>query len=293
MSGEAFSLGGVVRSLLFIGVFISVVVLLLYGLYVFYFYAGQRSMMFPLHLIGPPPASFLAHNATDLSIQTHAGRVEAWLLWPHDGEAALLNSRPPYPLVIIGHGNGEIIDYWVEAVEPLRSRGMAVLLVEYPGYGRSAGVPTQDSIVEVFVAAYDAAVAHEQIDEGRVVFFGRSVGGGAVAQLAVQRPSAGLVLFSTFSSVRAMAASYRLPGFLARDPFDTQAVVAAYSRPILLLHGTQDPIIPFVHAQRLQAAAPHAELRPLPCGHNDCVRDWDSFWASLDDFWPKAWGQME
>ena len=55
-----------------------------------------------------------------------------------------------------------------------------------------------------------------------------------------QRPSAALVLMSTFTSVRAMAARYYLPGILVSDPFDTLAVVEHYPNPILLIHGSQD-----------------------------------------------------
>jgi pimeloyl-ACP methyl ester carboxylesterase len=259
--------------------------LLLYSLYVLYFYVGQRSMIFPRHLMLPPPPAFQAEHADDLSISTPAGQVEAWLLWPYDSlcraERCIGSHEPPYPLLVMAHGNGEIIDHWVGPVASLRRQGVAVLLVEYPGYGRSAGLPTEAAIVDVFVQAYDAAVAHPQIDAERVWLFGRSVGGGVVAQLAMQRPAAKLILFSTFTSVRDMAVSYRLPGRLARDPFDSLVAVQSYSGPILILHGERDSIIPFTHAERLHAAAPNSELRPLPCGHNDCVRDWSLFWHEV------------
>lgn len=278
-------LGGVIRFLVFVGGG----VLAVYVLYVLYFYTAQRSMLFPRHFIAPAPAVFMAEDALDLGVETGDGRVEAWLLWPHTAAGPRApEGYPGYPLVIVGHGNAEIIDYWVDAVEPLRRAGAAVLLVEYPGYGRSAGAPTERGIVEVFVAAYDAAVAQDEIDGDRVLLFGRSVGGGAVAQLAVRRPSASMVLFSTFTSVRDMASLYHLPGILARDPFDTLAVVGTYDRPLLLLHGREDPIIPFEHARRLQAAAPHAELRALPCGHNDCVNQWEPFWQQVVGFWQDA-----
>lgn len=269
--------------------FVAAAVLLLYVLYALYFYTAQRSILFPRHILPPAPPAFRATDAVDLGVTTtvgkpaenEAGNVEAWLLLPQANSS-------PYPLVIIGHGNAELIDQWVDAVAPLRRQGFAVLLVEYPGYGRSAGAPSEQAIVAAFTQAYDAAVAHPAVDGARVLLFGRSVGGGVVAQLSTERPSAGMIIMSTFTSVRDMASRQGLPGRLARDPFDTLAVVRTYDRPLLILHGEEDTIIPFHHAQRLAAAAPQAELRPLPCGHNDCVDDWATFWQSLTPFFQRA-----
>jgi fermentation-respiration switch protein FrsA (DUF1100 family) len=84
-----------------------------------------------------------------------------------------------------------------------------------------------------------------------------------------------LVLESTFTSVRAMAARLGLPGFLVRDPFDNRSVVSAFGGPVLLLHGAHDEVIDPAHAQQLHAAAPASELHLLPCGHNDCERPWE------------------
>jgi hypothetical protein len=57
------------------------------------------------------------------------------------------------PVMNFGHGNGEVIDYWITAFDGFRERGIGVLLVEYPGYGRSTGSPSGVSIR----AAVDAA----------------------------------------------------------------------------------------------------------------------------------------
>jgi hypothetical protein len=84
------------------------------------------------------------------------------------------------------------------------------------------------------------------------------------------------VLESTFTSVRAIAARFGLPGFLVRDPFDNRSVVAAFAGPILLLHGEHDEVIASAHARALHAAAGTSELQLAPCGHNDCPRPWPS-----------------
>jgi pimeloyl-ACP methyl ester carboxylesterase len=160
--------------------------------------------------------------------------------------------------------------------------------LKYPGYGRSQGSPTQASITEAFVAAYDALLDHPQVDPTAIVLFGRSVGGGAVAALAAQRPSAALILFSTFTNVRSFATRYGLPGWAVRDPFDTLAVVQAYRQPVLIFHGRRDRTIPYVHAVTLHQAASQGELISLACDHNDCVTDWERFWQEVQPFLREA-----
>jgi hypothetical protein len=229
-------------------------------------FLAQRWVLFPAPFVagGAPPDG---PGTLRTWIERADLRAEAWLLSPRRSGVA--------PLVVFAHGNGELIDHWVGELETARDWGLAVLLVEYPGYGRSAGRPSQDSIARAFAAAYDWAVSQPGVDSRRVVGWGRSLGGGAICALARERPLAALVLESTFTSVRAMAARFGLPGFLVRDPFDNRAVVSTFPGPLLLLHGEHDEVISPAHAQVLYAAAPAAQLHWLPCGHNDCARPWD------------------
>jgi uncharacterized protein len=258
--------------------------LFFYLLYIGYFWFAQRSILFPTHLLPVPPAPVEGHAGLEkLWLATEQGTVEAWYLPPQTWDAG-----QPAPLFIMGHGNGELIDFWIEPVAELRQMGIGVLLVEYPGYGRSAGQPSQAGITEAFVAGYDAMLDHPDIDPARIVFFGRSVGGAAVALLSTLRPSAALILFSTFTSMRDLATERYLPAFGVRDPFDTLAAVRAYTGPVLVIHGTQDRLIPYAHGVRLYEAAADGELVPLTCGHNNCVSRWDAFWQSLRPFLTRA-----
>ena len=161
---------------------------------------------------------------------------------------------------------------------------MAVLLVEYPGYGRSAGSPSQSSITEAFVAAYDALIARKDIDASRIVLFGRSLGGGAVCALSIKRPSAAQILMSTFTSARSFAKRYLAPSFLVRDPMDNLAAVEQYEGPILVIHGRHDTVIPYSHGISLHKAARAGKLITYDAGHNDCPPDWEVFWKDIEAF---------
>jgi pimeloyl-ACP methyl ester carboxylesterase len=232
-----------------------------------WFVSFQRATMFPRHLVAragaPPPA-----DAAVVTLDTGEEQIEAWLLPPRGGGTG------PSPLLLFAHGNAELIDHWPGAFEDPRRWGLAVLLVEYPGYGRSTGRPSERSVARAMAAAFDWAATRPEIDARRVVGYGRSVGGAAIGLLARDRALAALVLESTFTSAPAMARRIGVPGFLIRDRFDTLAALGRFAGPILLLHGTRDTIVPTEESRALAAANPRAELHLLACGHNDCPRPW-------------------
>jgi fermentation-respiration switch protein FrsA (DUF1100 family) len=212
-------------------------------------------------------------------LNTEFGKVEAWFLPPiPDGVSS------PAPAIIFGHGNGELIDYWPQELQMFTRLGIGLLLVEYPGYGRSEGSPSQDSIAKTFMTAYDVLSTRQDIDPSRIIFLGRSLGGGALCALAEKRPSAALILMSAFTSVRSLAKRYLAPPFLVRDPFDNLAVVKNYPNPVLIIHGSHDTIIPFSHGKALHQAAKQGEMITYNAGHNDCPPDWDVFRRDVEGF---------
>jgi hypothetical protein len=243
----------------------------------------QRSMMFPgagmaggdSRVGAPPPA-----GVEEVWIDTPAGAVEAWFL-PADGAGTS-------PAAIFAHGNAELIDYAIQDARDLRDIGLSVLLVEYPGYGRSAGRPARRSIGDVFLAAYDQLVARPDIDNDRIVGLGRSLGAGAISDLARDRPLRALVLQSPFTSVADLAKRYFLPPILVRDAFDNAAVLSTFPGPVLLIHGTRDRMIPHSNSERLARVAAASELLSLECGHNDCPPDRAAYMTALDDFLERA-----
>ena len=66
-----------------------------------------------------------------------------------------------------------------------------------------------------------------------------------------------------------MAHGYAAPEFLCRHPFRTDEIVQDLDVPVLIVHGTQDRIIPVEHGRRLHELAPAAAYLEYDCGHND------------------------
>lgn len=243
---------------------LAAVPLVMAAAYLALLFVMQRSMLFPMP---QPMAGEPDRRAEVVRVKTGEGEAVALYLPPR-------TAAGPAPLILFTHGNGELADHWVDGFDVPREWGFGVLLVEYPGYGRAPGAPSEKSITAATRALYDWAAHDPRIDRKRIVAYGRSLGGGAAALLALERPLAAMILESAFTSVADFAGRFMAPAFLIRDPFDSRKALASYRGPLLVIHGNQDTIVPFAHGKELAAIVPGAQFRELPCGHNDCPRDW-------------------
>jgi fermentation-respiration switch protein FrsA (DUF1100 family) len=234
----------------------------------------QRRLIYPRPLV-PPRSAVEGRDDVRVAWVGPAQATEVWILPPRDAVG-------PVPYLVFTHGNGELIDDWLDAFATPRAWGMGVMLVEYPGYGRSPGAPSERSIREALLAAYDHLASQPDVDRGRIFVHGRSLGGGPACALARERPVAALILESTFTSLRPFFRPYGLVGPLVLDPFDNVESVEQFEGPLLVLHGERDEIIPVAHGRELASRARAAELHVLDCGHNDCPRPWPLLRAFLE-----------
>jgi len=254
------------------------------GIYLAYcglLFVFQRQMLFPRYMV--MTRASLPDNFPGLEriwLELAGMRVEAWFL-PARTEAR------PAPVVIITHGNAESIDFLPDEFQPFTERGVSLFMVEFPGYGRSQGAPSQQTITDTMLKAYEVAAGRPDVDADRIILLGRSLGGGAVCQLAARRPIRGLILVSAFTSVSAFAPRYMVPSFVVKDPFDNLAVIRNFDGPVLIIHGTRDEIIPYRHGQALAAAAPDGNLVSFQNGHNDLPTDSRQFWQAVDEYLQK------
>lgn len=244
------------------GLRLLAVITLTYLGVVAFFYFHQRDFLYPGQTIVVESERPNISGLQAFWIPTTSGRTrtEAWYLPPLQGTA-------PFPAIVFGHGNAEVIDHWVKGLDEIRNWGVAVMLVEYPGFGRSKGSPSAHSIQAAMVGAYDRLRKIPEIDPRKIVGYGQSLGGGAICSLASRRPLAALILQSTFTTTRFFAHRLGIPDFLTLDRFENATVLEQFTNPVLVIHGQHDPLIPVTHAQQLAQIAPQAELHLYPCAH--------------------------
>lgn len=182
--------------------------------------------------------------------------------------------------MIFAHGNRERVEQWPERMRPYREMGLAVLLPEYRGYGESTGEPSEEAIVDDFAWFYDRLIERPDIDESRVVFHGRSLGGGVVGVLSERRRAAALVLESTFTNVPDLASQWMAPAGAIRDRYDTREALLGGSTPVLVIHGVDDTVVPFQHAVELDRVAWDSTLLAMHADHHDVPRG-RAYWRAV------------
>ena len=191
-----------------------------------------------------------ALNVEDIWLTTSDGvKLHAW--WIPDDQ-----SRFTY---LAFHGNASNIANRAPVYEFLRSTHANVFALEYRGYGHSEGKPSEAGVYRDADAAYEYLVNTKGIDRKAIISFGQSLGTAVATHLAVHRQVAAVVLEAPFPSASRVASKFFwfLPGLslLTRGQFNTQAWLKEIHAPILIVHCSQDPVIPFQFGQEVYAAA--------------------------------------
>jgi fermentation-respiration switch protein FrsA (DUF1100 family) len=156
------------------------------------------------------------------------------------------------------HGNAGNISHRLESILQFHRLGLDVLIVDYRGYGRSEGSPSERGTYRDAEAAWQYLTEERGVAPSRIVVFGRSVGGAVGAWLAANREAGALIVESSFSSLPALAAElyWFLPvRWLSRFRYPTADYVAAADCPVLVIHSREDDIVPFHHGRAIYESA--------------------------------------
>lgn len=185
------------------------------------------------------------------------------------------------------HGNASNIANRAQIYEFLHNAPGNVLAVEYRGYGRSEGHPSEAGIYRDAGAGYEYLVQAKGTDPRTIVSFGQSLGTAVATHLAAHRPVAGLVLEAPFPSASRVAREvyWFLPGvgLAVSGQFNTGQWIKEVRAPVLIVHCKQDPVIPFGFGQEVYEAA--LQPKTFVAIENSCHED-----ASLMS--PKKYGAV-
>jgi fermentation-respiration switch protein FrsA (DUF1100 family) len=202
------------------------------------------------------------------------------------------NARTSGVVWLIFHGNGGNISVRLDQYKELHRRyGAPVIAIDYRGYGKSEGEPSERGFYADALATYE--FARKLYTDRKIVVFGRSMGGAVAAQLASVVAPAALVLEASISSMREIIRErapwtwYSPIRFMVRSSFDTARSVAGTTTPVLLFHGDSDQTVSYQNSERIfGAAAEPKQLEIIPDGDHDGLDlvDPDRYHATLTEF---------
>ena len=229
-------------------------------------YMELRGIFFPSREIGTTPAA-VELSFEDVYVKASDGEMlHGWFI---------PNSAAHFTLLFF-HGNAGNIGHRIEKIAMLREIGLNVFIIDYRGYGKSTGNPSERGLYRDADAAYDYLVSERKIIPGKIILYGESIGSAVAVDLASRHPVGGVILEGGFSSGRDIAGRIYpfIPPFLVSDIFNSSKKITKIQTPKLFLHSKQDEVVPFVLAKKLfDAAALPKTLVELQGGHNTSFID--------------------
>lgn len=194
-------------------------------------------------------------------------------------------SAPAQASVLICHGIGETVELWHGVQQLLADNGVASLVFDYAGYGRSSGFFNARQAEDDAVAAFHCL---EQLTAPLPVsVLGLSLGSGIAAAIVARVPAHRLALLGAFTSLRKAALSAGIPRMFesAVPPiWDAEAALRNCAVPVLILHGENDRLFPVAMARELAAYCSSPwQLEIVPgLGHNEpFYQPRASYWGAI------------
>ncbi|UCG84727.1 MAG: alpha/beta hydrolase [Gemmatimonadota bacterium] len=230
----------------------------------------QDRMAFPAPRSAlPQPESLGIPSAQRISIVTSDGvALQGWYLAP--------DPPPPAgalaPGLIWFYGNMETIEGIAPILAQFRPRGTGMVVLDYRGYGASAGVPTEEGVYRDADGAWEYLAGRPEIDSTRIAVYGRSVGSAVALYLATEKPIRAVILDSPFTSGREMAERHYsfFPSSLVRLSLDNLSRAEQVTVPTLIFHGSDDRITPIEMGRAVARAVRADTMIEIPgAGHND------------------------
>ena len=244
---------------------ITIAVLAVVALIAFLWVAQRRMIYFPTQNVSR--LADLSLSAEEVSFITEDGlTLTAWFL-PADSE-------DPLGTVLVFNGNAGNRSHRLPLGEALARAGYSVLLVDYRGYGGNPGGPTEEGLAADARGALAYLRSRADVDSGRIVYFGESLGAGVAVRLAAAQPPAALIMRSPFTSL-ADIASVHYPvipvSLLLQDRYESIDIIGGIEAPLLVIAGSADRIVPSEQSTRLFDAAnePKRLVVVENAGHND------------------------
>jgi fermentation-respiration switch protein FrsA (DUF1100 family) len=198
--------------------------------------------------------------------------------------AVLFKADAPKGMVIYFHGNARNISNYAGKAKHFIDHGYSVLMMDYPGYGKSTGPLTEAAIYTNALEMYK--VARKFFPPDSILLYGRSLGTGVAAQLATVRDCKRLVLEAPYYSMTDMAmrmAPIYPYGYMLNYKFPTDEYLPKVTAPIVIIHGTDDHTIPLASGKKLEKLLkPGDKFIPVPGADHNNLDNYPQYDKALD-----------
>jgi len=244
--------------------YIIIAIVLLFGYAKF---IELRGIFFPVKEIKLTPR-FINLPFEDIYILTKDGlKINGWFI-PNDNAKHTL---------FFCHGNAGNIANRLDKIAMLHRLGVNVFIIDYRGFGRSQGRPSEKGIYLDAQAAYDYLTANRKIKPEAIILYGESLGSAVVINLASEVKILALIAEGAFSSGKDMAKEIYpfLPAHLFSYKFDSLTKIKRVSAAKLFIHSIADEVVPFRLAQKIFSTAGEPKhFVQLNGGHNTAFLDY-------------------
>ena len=235
-----------------------------------YVLAGLAIYLFQRHLVYFPRRT-IDFTPKDLHLEYDEVRIRT-----DDGVTIagwFVPAEKPRGVVLFFHGNGGNISGRLSTLFLFNQLRLSALMIDYRGYGQSGGRPSEHGTYLDARAAWRYLLEQRKVPPEKIVIHGRSLGGSIAADLAKDNTPGALIVESSFTSVPDLASQlyWFFPvRMLCRYNYNTLDSIRRLKCPVLVLHSSDDELIPFAHGQRLfEAANEPKHFLEITGGHND------------------------
>lgn len=212
-------------------------------------YVLQPGMVFfPSKTISQTPDQWGLEYEDVYLISSNQNKIHGWYIPAKGSKQSLL----------FFHGNGGNISHRGDSLKIFSRLGFNTLIIDYQGYGKSEGSPSESAMYDDALAAWQYLLEVKKFKRSEIIIFGRSLGGAVASKLALDVSPRALILESTFSSVSDMGKllmpvmSYII---YPRYYFNTHQRISNIKVPLLVLHSRDDDIIPFELGEKIYQSA--------------------------------------
>jgi fermentation-respiration switch protein FrsA (DUF1100 family) len=226
-----------------------------------YLYVFQRNFVFkPVGELTAPADKGLAGVAVRRFAMADGVRLTGWYAPAEAGK----------PSVLYFHGNAGNLSGRAERFRTVLASSFGLWAASYRGYPGSDGSAEERKLIADGLALYDWLAERT----GKIVVHGESLGTGIATAVAARRDARALVLEAPYTAAVDIAADHYpwMPvGLLMTDQIRSRDHIRNVSAPVLIVHGTEDRVIPVAHGKRLFALANEPKRLAIVDGarHND------------------------